>query len=306
MMIDTLNQQHAIDGHIVFTNGRGDLPKAVISNASAEAEIYLHGGHITAFQPRTAEQPVLWMSDNALFRSDKAIRGGIPVCWPWFGPHPDDASQPQHGFARISPWSVNSTATLDDGNTQLRLQMDTDTGTCASWPYSVELELCITVGTQLQVELISRNRGTQTVTIGGALHSYFNIGAIDRVTLEGLHGCDYLDQLDQHRRKRQNGPISIDAEVDRIYLDSADESEGKYVLTDPVFARRIRIARQGSRSTVVWNPWIDKAKRMADFPDAGYRTMLCVETCNTHDDVRRLAPDSEHRLVQIIGVENLR
>jgi D-hexose-6-phosphate mutarotase len=298
-MIDSLNQQHAIDGHVVFTNGRGDLPLAMISNSLAEAEIYLHGGHITAFQPRPVEHPILWMSDSALFKGGKAIRGGIPICWPWFGPHPDDSSKPQHGFARISPWTVRNTAALDDGSTQIHLQMHADAATRSLWPYPVELELCVTIGSRLQVELISHNQGTETVAVGGALHSYFTVGDIDRVTVEGLDGRDYLDQPDEYRRKRQKGPIMIDAEVVRIYLDTTADC----VLIDPVLSRTIRIAKRGSNSTVVWNPWIAKAQQMADFPNQGYRTMLCIETCNAHEDVRQLAPGAEHRLTQILSVE---
>lgn len=299
-MIDSLNQQHAITGHLAFVNGHNGLPKAVVSNSLAHAEIYLHGAHITAFQPHFAEQPVLWMSSEALFQSDKAIRGGIPIVWPWFGPHPDDKDKPQHGFARILEWLVKSSAALDDGGTQLSLQLNANDGTRNLWPHLFELELRITVGATLLVELISRNRGPQTITIGGALHTYFQVGDIDQVQVTGLDGQDYLDQLDNHQRLQQNGPIRVEREVDRIYLDTSDEC----VLVDNMLRRNIRIANRGSQSTVVWNPWIDKSRQLKDFPDDGYRTMLCIETANTPQDSRQLTPGAEHVLAQLISIEN--
>lgn len=199
-MIDSLNRQYAIDGHVVFTGAQGGMVKAEVSNSLATAQVYLHGAHITAFQPHTTEQPLLWMSGRTMLQPGKAIRGGIPICWPWFGPHPDDSSKPQHGYARISPWTMMSSAALEDGSTQLRLRMNADAPARGPWPDdAVELELCVTVGSRLRIELISRNRHSEIVTIGSALHSYFNIGDIDRVSVAGLDGRDYLDQPDQYR-----------------------------------------------------------------------------------------------------------
>jgi D-hexose-6-phosphate mutarotase len=299
-MIDELNRTFGIEGHLAFKKGKGNLPRALIDNTFATAEVYLHGAHLTAFQPRGAA-PLLWMSELAEFRPDKAIRGGIPVAWPWFGPHPTDDDLPQHGFARVSDWTIAATRALPDGRTEVRLQL-TDGGTTRDlWPHAFELELRIVVGRELHVELRSRNTGTETVEIGGALHTYFRVGDIDRVSIEGFGGRDYMDQLDSHRVKRTDGTISITEEVDRIYLEAPDEC----AIIDPNQKRKIRVAKSGSRSTVVWNPWVDKSQRMADFPDDGYRTMVCLEAANAAEDVRLLPPDGEHILSQTISEDTL-
>ena len=299
-MINELNRKFGIEGHVSFQTGTGDLAKAVVTNQRASAEIYLHGAHVTSFQPH-GSTPVLWLSDIAEYESEKAIRGGIPVIWPWFGPHPQDKTKPQHGFARVSEWELFDTTGLPDGRTRLRLQLKDNVATRTLWPHPFELELNITVGARLRIELTSRNTDQETVEIGGALHTYFNIGDITQITIEGLDGREYFDQLDSHRVKLQNGSISISEEVDRIYLDTVNEC----VITDPNLKRKIRVSAAGSRTTVIWNPWIDKSQRMADFPDEGYRTMVCIEATNAADDIYRVPPGGEHTLSQTISTEHI-
>lgn len=272
----------------------------VVTNAFAQAELYLHGAHITAFQPH-GTKPVLWMSDIAAFESGKAIRGGIPVVWPWFGPHPTDESLPQHGFARTSDWAVCATDVLPDERTELRLELRDDKAARALWPHPFVLELRVVVGAKLSVGLRTRNTGTESVRVGGALHTYFHIADVGGVSIEGLGGRDYIDRLEANRVKREKGSISISEEVDRVYLETTDEC----VINDLGLGRRVRVAKSGSRTTVVWNPWIDKARRMTDFPDEGYRRMVCVEATNTADDVYYVAPGGEHTLSQTISVETV-
>ena len=299
-MTNELNQKFGIDRCLNFQLGKGNLPKAVIANQFATAEVYLHGAHVTSFQPH-GSAPALLLSDIAEYKQDKAIRGGIPVIWPWFGPHPLDKTKPQHGFARISEWEPVHTTKLPDGRIRLHLQLKDSESTQLLWPHPFELELSITVGTDLHLELTSRNTGHEIIEIGGALHTYFNIGDINRISIEGLDGREYLDQLDSHRVKTQKGPISISEEVDRIYLDTSDEC----IIIDPTLKRRIRISAAGSRTTVIWNPWIAKSQRMADFPDDGYLTMVCIEAANTADDIYQLPPGGEHILSQTISIERM-
>ena len=300
--IETLNAQFALADHLQFQAGENGLPKAKIDNGLATAEVYLQGAHITAFQPRGSE-PVLWMSPLAQFQSDKAIRGGVPVIWPWFGPHAIDKDKPQHGFARTEKWRVGATKVLANGSTQLQLQLSDTPATCALWPHAFELNLTVTVGTELTIELTSRNTGEQTFTAGGALHSYFAVGDVGQIHIDGLLGRNYIDQLDGNRIKQQNEAVYIRQAVDRIYFDNEDTcTEGICAIFDALLLRQVYIKRSGSRSTVVWNPWQDKAKTMADFPDEGYRQMVCIETANAVDDVRHLAPGETHTLSQIIGL----
>jgi len=300
--IESLNAQFALTDELRFQPGENGLPKAQINNGLASAEVYLQGAHITAFQPRGSE-PVLWMSSLAQFQRNKAIRGGVPVIWPWFGPHAIDKHKPQHGFARTMEWQVSTTKTLPDGSTLLQLQLNDTSATRALWPHAFELNLTITVGTELTIELTSRNTGEKTFTAGGALHSYFAVGDVKKIHIDGLLGRHYIDQLDGNRIKQQNDAVYIREEVDRIYFDTEDTcTEGICAIFDAQLLRQIYIKRSGSHTTVVWNPWENKAKAMADFPDGGYRQMVCIETANAVDDVRHLAPGETHTLSQIIGL----
>jgi len=295
--IEKLNRQFAIPGHIHISAGENGLPKRKVENALASAEVYLHGAHITDFQPK-GHAPDLWMSPLAQFQPDKAIRGGVPVIWPWFGPHGTDSSKPQHGFARTAEWQVSATEALADGSTQLQLRLTDNAETQALWPHAFELSLTVTVGTELKIELTSRNTGEQSFVAGGALHSYFAIGDVTQMVIEGLAGREYIDQLDGNQIKPQTGDVHIRREVDRIYVNSDDTC----IIHDAVLRRQIQVKKSGSQTTVVWNPWKDKAKAMADFSDDGYQNMLCIEAANAAEDVVRLAPGETHTLSQIISM----
>jgi len=295
--IKALNAQFALGEQLRFQEGKNGLPVARIDNELATAEVYLHGAHITAFQAQGCE-PVLWMSPLAQFQNDKAIRGGVPVIWPWFGPHATDNDKPQHGFARTTEWQVNATKALADGSTQLQLGLSDTPTTRALWPFTFELSLTITVGAELHIELTSRNTGEQPFIVGVALHSYFCVGDIAHVHVDGLQDCHYIDQLDGNQVKQQNDVVRIAQEVDRIYTDT----DATCVIHDEKQSRHIHVKKSGSRSTVVWNPWAEKAKVMGDFSDAGYQQMLCIETANAADDVRTLKPGETHTLSQTVAV----
>jgi D-hexose-6-phosphate mutarotase len=298
--LESLNDSFAITDHIVFANGPGGLPVAEIRNAYAAATVGLHGGQVLAFQPH-GHSPILWISAHSLYQPGKAIRGGIPVCWPWFGPHPSDPAKPAHGFARTSLWSVLSAAALADGATQLRLRLADGDASLALWPHAFDLRLVVTVGAQLRTELIARNPDAAPYTCGGALHSYFEVGDVAAIAIHGLDGCAYIDKVDGGQRKIQHGPVTIATETDRVYLNTAETC----AIEDPELGRRITIAKSGSRTTVVWNPWADKARRLPDFGDDEYHGMVCVETANADGDSVTVAPGGEHRLTAIIGVETV-
>ena len=293
-----LNKHFGIADHVVFKSKPCNLPVVEIANKHATATISLQGAHVTKFQPQ-GEKPVLWLSSYAFFKPGKAVRGGIPVCWPWFGPHPMDANKPAHGFARTTLWTVMATDTLAGESTQIRLGLVDDDRTRATWPYAFDLQIVITVGRELRTELIVHNSGSETFTCTGALHSYFSVSAVTEVCIHGLAGRAYLDEPDDMRRKIQEGPVTIDCEVDRIYLDTDDDC----LIEDPGFDRLIRITKRGSHSTVVWNPWIAKAAHMQDFGNHEYSEMVCVETANAGSDIVTLPPDARHRLEAIISVE---
>lgn len=300
MTLTELNQKFAIPGHVAFKEIADGMTAAEVANAHAEARIVLQGAHVATFQPR-GQEPVIWLSPLAKFAPGKSIRGGVPVCWPWFGPHAGNASFPGHGFARTVMWGVLETRALPDGATFLRFGLVESDATRAQWPHASSAQLEITVGAALRVELVTRNNGTAPFVLGEALHTYFHISDLANMKITGLEGCDYLDKVGAPARRAQQGAVVIESEVDRIYLDVP----GDCLIEDGALQRRIRIHGQGARSAVVWNPWVEKADKMGDFGPQGYRGMVCVETANAAENVVTLAPGEEHRMAAVYSVESL-
>ena len=298
--LSALNSRFAIPGHVLFKEGPGGLVVAEIANRHAEAAIALQGAHVMTWQPR-GQEPVLWLSRFGKFAPGKSIRGGVPICWPWFGPHAEDAKLPGHGFARTVMWEVLETRAQPDGATFIRFGLIETEATRAQWPHPSSAQLRVTVGAELKIELVTRNAGSAPFRIGEAFHTYFHISDVADTAIRGLEDCAYLDKVGGTTRKTQQGPIVIESEVDRVYLDT----EADCLIEDRGLQRRIRIATKGSRSTVVWNPWIEKAEKMGDFGPEGYRGMVCVESANAVDNVVTVAPGAEHVLLAVISVEEL-
>lgn len=296
-MIDAeeLNRRYGPAG-VRFESGPGGLPVAVIASPHATATVALQGAHVLSFQP-TDQRPILWLSAQSHFVAGKPIRGGIPICWPWFGPHPSDGGKPAHGFARTQTWTVLG-ADVDTDVARLRLGLADSPPTQALWPHAFELELIVTVGRALDVELIVRNPGATPFICTSALHSYFAVSNIANVSIHGLDGCAYLDKVLNYQRSEQRGALVITGETDRIYTDTIEDS----VIVDAGWQRTIRVAKRGSRTTVVWNPWVDRARQLTDFGDEEYREMVCVETANAADDRITVPPGGEHRLATTLSV----
>lgn len=296
--LSMLNDRFAIPDCLSFGAGPGDLPTAQIDNDHASAQVCLLGGHVLAFQPK-GETPVLWMSERSRFEVGQAIRGGIPICWPWFAGHPTDRDKPGHGFVRTRLWSVEESSTLADGSTQIELGIKSDAETHALWPHDFVLRLRVNVGKRLTVTLISQNPADQPYTYTGALHSYFHIGQAEEIAIHGLAGRAYLDKTAGFERRQQEGPVQISGPTDRIYLDT----DAECIIDDPSLQRRIHIAKKGSHTTVVWNPGQAGAVRMPDLADDAYASMVCVETARAADDVATVAAGGEAHLQACIWVE---
>jgi len=290
--ISALNRQFGIEGMLRFRDAGAGFTVMDIINPQASASIALQGAHLMTWAPAGAPAAI-WMSPAATLATGKSIRGGVPVCWPWFGPHASDPSSPSHGFARTVPWQVVSAEVGGDHSTRITFRIRESEAEHTRWPWATEAELRMRVGKALELELVSRNNGAAPVVIGQALHTYFAVGDIRQTSVLGLDGCDYLDKVDGGRRKRQSGAIRIDSEVDRIYFDRGQDC----IIDDAAMSRRILIEKRGSRSTVVWNPWREKCVKMGDFgSDDGYLEMLCVESANAADDVVTIAPGASHSL----------
>lgn len=294
-----LNARFAVPG-LAFEEGPGGLTVARIANGQGEAMVSLSGGHVMTWNP-VGEKPVLWLSGFAKFAPGKSIRGGVPVCWPWFGPHATEAAFPGHGFARTVPWAVVGTETLADGATRLTLELQHSDATRAQWPHPSSVRNVVTVGRTLALDLVTRNLGEAPFVLGEALHTYFAVSDIRQAPIQGLDGCAYWDKAAGGVDGRQQGPIVIGSEVDRVYLGTPADC----TIEDQGWRRRIRIAKQGSHSTVVWNPWTEKAEKMGDFGPDGHLGMVCVESGNALGDVVTLAPGATHTLSVRYSVETL-
>ncbi|NOR56314.1 MAG: D-hexose-6-phosphate mutarotase [Sulfurovum sp.] len=263
-----------------------------ITNACAEAKIALQGAHVFHYKTKDND-PLLWLSEEAFFEEGKAIRGGIPLCFPWFGKHKTDTILPQHGFARTSLWSLSKTEEIDKDTTEVQLQLLPTPETKALWPYDFDVRLDVLVGSELTMTLSITNTDTKPFEISLALHTYFNISDVDNVVVEGLKGCAYFDSLED-KTYIQKEDLTIEEEVDRIYSKSAKD----VILQDT--HRNIVLRSEGSNSLVVWNPWVEKAKQMADMHDEGYRNMLCLETGNIREDARTVEVGETHVLKAVM------
>lgn len=298
--LQTLNDTFAIPGYLTFAAGPAGLPMAEIHSQHAQALVAIHGGQVARFTPHDTA-PVLWVSRASSYAEGKSIRGGIPVCWPWFAQHPSDPQQPFHGFVRTRMWQVRGTAVLEQDMVQLRLGIVDDAETLALWPHAFDLELIVTVGPTLQLELVAHNTSNAAYTVGGALHTYFQVGEVEQIAIRGLEGTEYIDKVDGGARKQQHGPVTIAGEIDRIYLDTSADC----LIDDPVLGRRIRVGKANSRTTVVWNPGAEKTRAISDCEDDEFHDFVCVETAKAQADVVELQPGSAHMISLTIAVEAL-
>jgi glucose-6-phosphate 1-epimerase len=270
---------------------------ATLSSPHGTAVVAVKGAQILSWIP-THSSEVFWLSPDADLAKAKPMRGGIPICWPWFGAHARSKGSPSHGFARTEQWRVVEQG-FDDTHPSLKLALDVAAVTRTDWPYAAHVELTVRVGLRLVVELTTTNTGLEPFELSEALHSYFRIRDIGRISIFGLQNRRFIDQLDGGSCKSETGPISVAKEIDRIYQNTADT----IVLDDLLLQRRIRIAKSGSLSTVVWNPWIEKSARLGDMGQDGYREMICIETANTRDDAVTIAPGEHHRHQAEFSVE---
>jgi glucose-6-phosphate 1-epimerase len=299
--IATLNKNFGIAGQLEFVLDAGGLILARIANTHAQSAIALQGAHIMTFQP-IGEQPVVWLSPAAKLVQDKSIRGGVPICWPWFGAHASEPTFPAHGFARTAAWQVAASEALPDGSTRITFELPQSSMPPAQWPHPCRVRLVATVGKTLTAELITENTGNTAFEIGEALHTYFTISDVDALRITGMEGCTYLDKVGVAETRTQQGAIQIASEVDRIYIDT----EADCLIEDRRFERRIRITKSGSRSNVVWNPWIEKSAKMGDFGSTtGYRGMVCVESANAASNTVTVSPGDAHSLRVVYSIEKI-
>jgi D-hexose-6-phosphate mutarotase len=277
-----------IPGRVLFSEGSGELPRLEINTPWSTAEIYLHGAHVTNFQQRN-QPPVLFMSQLSRFSVATAIRGGIPVIFPWFGSREGESA---HGFARTQTWELREVSQASTGEVVLRLSLP-DSPSAALFP-KFTADYWVTVGKTLTLRLVIANVSAgQDFTYEDCLHTYFHIGDIAATSITGLKGVDYLDKTDNFARKTERAEhIKISQETDRVYLDTT----GPVEIHDSNLGRRIRVEKSGSLSTVVWNPWVEKAEQMPDFGGDEFQRMVCVESGNVADNRQTLPAGKSNAL----------
>ncbi|MFZ5561978.1 MAG: D-hexose-6-phosphate mutarotase [Pseudomonadota bacterium] len=261
-----------------------------IATPLCRALISQQGAQVLEFQA-LGRKPLLWLSEQAGYRPGKAIRGGIPLCFPWFGPHPQDAGKPAHGFARLRDWRLVHTE--KPGETLLlHFRLGADEQTRRLWPHDFEARLSIALGRFLQLQLEVENTGTTAFAFTFAFHSYFPVNDIRAAHVDGLDGTPRIDQLDpQRRRHTQQGPLRFAGETDQIHLHAG----GEYRLVDAAGGQALRISAPACRSVIVWNPGQAKAARLADMAPGAWRHMVCVECGNVEADLVALPPGSARR-----------
>ena len=241
---------------------------------------------------------MLFLSGKSLFESGKAIRGGVPIIFPWFGPKADDAKAAMHGFVRTAPWTLTGVNHLPDGAVAVVLEIESSPRSLAVWPNAFRIVYTIRVGTSLELSLEVHNTSDKPFKYEEALHTYLAVGDVKLAQIDGLAGREFVDKTDGMRRKTQPpGKIGIVAETDRVYLNTHDE----VTVIDPFLGRELSIVKDSSKSTVLWNPWIAKAKAMADFGDDEWPSMLCVETANIGENSIHLAPGKSRKMVAKLG-----
>ncbi|MBF7728962.1 D-hexose-6-phosphate mutarotase [Pseudomonas sp. N040] len=278
-----------------------------VTTAGAELLVAEQGAQILSYR-RHGEPPLIWLSEQARYLRGQGVRGGVPVCWPWFGDlqrNPPavramvQGAAPFHGLARSLAWQLLEVLE-QAGAVRLSFALALPDG-LPGWPHAASLRLEIELGEQLHMRLTTRNLGAAPLAISQALHSYFAVSDIRQVRVHGLDGCRYIETLDDWSEQQQAGAVQFAGETDRIYLDLPARLE----LHDAGWQRRLVLEASGSRSAVVWNPWLDKSRQLTQFAADAWQGMLCIETANVLDDHVLLLPGGEHVLGLSLSSEAL-
>ena len=291
---------HAGEPAPLLPDKRGELPSIRLASEHSSLEVVAQGAHVIDWTIPGAP-PVLFLSPASGFIPGKAIRGGVPLIFPWFGPKPGDSRAAQHGFVRARDWVLESESIDEEGTCKVALTLADDAQSLAAWPHAFSARFVAIAGRQLRLALEIRNSGASPFTFEAALHTYLAVSDVRRIRLRGLENTEYLDKVDGGAKRREGAaPIALSGETDRIYLATSSPCS----VDDPDWNRRIVIAKSGSCSTVVWNPWLEKARAMGDLGESNWSGMVCVETANAAEDARTLAPGESHVLEAVITVSH--
>lgn len=291
--LSQLTDHFGLAGVLAF-HERNGLLFAEITTPTAKASLCLQGAHLTAWQP-AGHQPVLFLSQKSDMAPGKAIRGGIPLLFPWFGPRHDGKEGPGHGFARTQNWQLDFAALAGEDLHLTLTQGPTDLSRSLGFDH-FRLAYQVTVGRTLKLKLTVANDGTAPLLFEEGMHTYFAVQDVHEITIAGLDGTTYIDKKDDFKKKPQPaGPMHITAPTDRVYLDT----KATITIHDPAEKREITVEKANSDSTVVWNPWGE----MPDIQPDGWHEFVCVETVNVGDQSISLAPGTTHTMESHVSVK---
>jgi glucose-6-phosphate 1-epimerase len=294
-----LNQQFAIDDQLNFELNEAGIVVATITNQFATVSLSTYGGHVLSYLPVGEPEDVFFISDQAVYGQGKAIRGGIPVCWPWFAEDMAEYGKKPHGFARNQQWNVIATKANQDGSTEISLALSHTEASLAVWPYEFSLVLEVVVGESLHMTLTTENLSQKPFTITQALHTYLNVSDIHDIEIVGLDNMQYLDKLTHFSEKSQQGDITVDGEIDRVYLDPP----AIVTLSDTGFERDIVMTSSGNKTLVVWNPGPETVRQLSDIDAAAYKDFICIETANAVVDKVLIESGQQHSLTAVFQVK---
>ena len=291
-----------LHAHVLQTQDENGLQYLEIDNPLATAKIALQGAHIMGWQPKFLAQPVLWLSSSARFIKGRSIRGGVPICWPWFGAHPTDSTFCPHGFARVIPWRVMDIDATPTGATRIILEMQETPEAKRQLSYPYALTLTITIGRRLRIDMATTNKADHPFVIGEAFHTYLNISDISNVKITGMQDCVYADKVLKYERHVEHNALTFNGEFDRVFINHS----GDCTVHDVGYKRLIHISKSGSATTVVWSPGEEKAAQMGDMGNADeWRKTVCVETTNALDNMVVINPHRTHVISAEYAIETL-
>ncbi len=281
-----IEKRFGIKDAVVFDTPFPNFPPLItLLSPEASCQIALHGAQVLSYKPHHSPD-LLWMNPLAYHDKTKAIRGGIPLCFPWFA----SLGSPAHGFARVAQFEVLASGLDEKNNPHITLQLQDSKATRAVWDFSFEARLYVKLSQKLELQFCVENQDNKPFSFTEALHSYFHISDVADVRVEGFEGSLYHDSLQEGKTSIQREAIMIEQEIDRIYM----HQQHAYI-KDEGFNRTIEIEKEGSQQSVVWNPWIEKSSKMPDMPKEGYRHMLCVESANIQHPIT-LLPGEKHTM----------
>jgi len=288
----------ALPPSVTLGPGAGGLPAITVLGPAASATIYLQGAHLTSWSP-AGHGSVLWMSSASHYAAGTPLRGGVPICFPWFGAHGTDAAAPAHGFARRVGWQLAGAEEVD-GRVELSLRLtDTEESRSGPWPCRFEAILSISVGTTLVLSLTVTNQDSTELSFEEAFHTYLRVGDVRECALGGLEASPFFDRTQASGELRtEPGQVRFDGEVDRLYVDNTTAT----LVLDKSEKRSTRVDKAGSADTVVWSPGPAVAARMSDVGQGEWLGMVCVETCNVGRSAVNLAPGERHTMTATFEV----